>query len=275
MAQVAYHVERHPAGRLRARAGLFPACGQIVRAGLAASFIMLAWGSPRALAAEPPAPRATVLPGASTARPVVIPGLSGDPRHGDGVRAPTGPQALVADPGRPAPVREGAEARPAGSALALLRVNYFVIEQPLSAALVELAALASLSLVIDGRLDATLVQASLVGQLQDVLDDLARRHGFEWSLTSGTIEITPSEGVVSRSIKTTGLTEERIASLLAAAGIEDARGRITFDPATQVLRIRGAPRFVARAEAAILVVAEKEDNINVVRFGRTSRVVGP
>ncbi len=157
----------------------------------------------------------------------------------------------------------------------MVRVNYMVIEQPLSAALVELAALANLSLIVDGRLDAMLVQASLTGQLQDVLDELSRRHGFEWSLTSGTIEITPSDGVVSRSIKTTGLTEERIANLLAAAGIEDARGRITFDPATQVLRIRGAPRFVARAEAAILVVAEKEDSINVVRFGRTSRVIGP
>jgi hypothetical protein len=230
---------------------------------------MMMWGA--ALAGEPPL-RSPVIPlGASSPRPTVIPGLSGMP----------GPAAVTVS-GRPAaPTRPSAEdaaqteTRTGISTLALVRVNYMAIEQPLSAALVELAALAGLSLVVEGRIDSVLVQASLIGPLQDVLDDLSRRHGFEWSLTSGTIEIIPSDGVVSRSIKTTGLNEERIASLLAAAGIEDARGRITFDPATQVLRIRGAPRFVARAEAAILVVAEKEDNINVVRFGRTSRVVGP
>jgi type II secretory pathway component GspD/PulD (secretin) len=226
--------------------------------------------APTASAGEPSRPSITVPLGATPARPLVIPGLSGGTaqERNQPAAGTSRERAAAADAGT-------SRNAPGVPSLALVRVNYMAIEQPLSAALVELAALAGLSLVVEGRIDSVLVQASLIGPLQDVLDDLSRRHGFEWSLTSGTIEIIPSDGVVSRSIKTTGLNEERIASLLAAAGIEDARGRITFDPATQVLRIRGAPRFVARAEAAILVVAEKEDNINVVRFGRTSRVVGP
>ena len=250
---------------LRARLvsfGLTPPFALLIILPLAVALVMAP--SP-VRSSEPGRPSSVILPGAHP-KPLVIPGLSGPGvRHG-GSGVPLRGSAAETE-------QQGMTSLP--PSLTTVRVNYLVVEQPLSAALVELAALANLSLVIDGRLDAMLVQASLTGQLQDVLDDLSRRHGFEWSLTSGTIEITPSDGVVSRSIKTTGLTDERIASLLAAAGIEDARGRITFDPATQVLRIRGAPRFVARAEAAILVVAEKEDSINVVRFGRTSRVVGP
>lgn len=165
---------------------------------------------------------------------------------------------------------------PAPSTITYGPLTYFIVSQPLRAVLTEIASLDAFNLNIDGAMDQTVTNTLLSGPVDTILDELGRRHSFIWNAYGNrVIDVAPLRSMVQRSIKVEELDEARIRRILASADIVDTRTSVNYDAGTQVLRISGTPRFVAKAEAAIMIAAPKSADINVVRFGRTSIVVEP
>ncbi len=161
-------------------------------------------------------------------------------------------------------------------------ITYFVVNQPLQAVVNEIVYLAGLQANLEQLPDVTVTNMQFQGSLDVVMDQLAKRFGLIWNIENGVIDIAPLKSLITRALKVDGMTEERIVELLAAAGIAARKDVIALDESTGILRIRGTPRFVAKAEAAILLGrthnlagGAPDDQVHVVRFGRTSRVVNP
>jgi type II secretory pathway component GspD/PulD (secretin) len=156
-------------------------------------------------------------------------------------------------------------------------LTYYVAKQSLPAVLNELTYLSNFKLQVDGSFEQEVTNMMLKGPLDQILDQLSKRHNFVWSLENDVIEIAPLKSQISRSLKVGTLTEGRIAELLAAAGISINKDQISFDESTNILRLRGSPRFVAKAEAAIRIgapqAAQGGDQVHVIRAGRIYRVV--
>jgi hypothetical protein len=156
-------------------------------------------------------------------------------------------------------------------------IRYYVVNQTLQVVLTELAYLAKLNINIDGSYETRVQNYNARGPLPDILDDLGRLQGFVWHLENNMLEITPIRSVLSRTIKIENMEEERIRELLGAAGLKMLRDSVSYDGSTGVLRLKGSPRFVAKAEAAILVAIKSvgEETINVIRYGKNSRTSQP
>ena len=161
-------------------------------------------------------------------------------------------------------------------------ITYFVVSQPLQAVMGEIVYLAGLQANLELLPEVTVTNAQFQGSLDVVMDQLAKRYGLIWNIESGIIDIAPLKSLITRALKVDGMSEERIVELLAAAGIGARRDVIALDESTGILRIRGTPRFVAKAEAAILLGKTQaasggapDESVHVVRYGRTSRVVNP
>jgi hypothetical protein len=161
-------------------------------------------------------------------------------------------------------------------------ITYFVVNQPLQAVMSEIIYLAGLQVNTDQLPEVTVTNTLFQGSVDKVMDQLAKRYGFIWNIENGVIDVAPLKSLITRSIKLEGMSEERIAELLAAAGIPARKDVIALDESTNILRIRGTPKYVAKAEAAILLGkttsaggTAPDDQVHVVRAGRTSRVVNP
>lgn len=161
-------------------------------------------------------------------------------------------------------------------------ITYFVVNQPLQAVMGEIVYLAGLQANLEQLPEITVTNTQFQGSLDVVMDQLAKRYGLIWNIESGIIDIAPLKSLITRAIKVEGMNEERIVELLAAAGIGARKDVIALDESTGILRIRGTPRFVAKAEAAILLGKAQaatggapDESVHVVRYGRTSRVVNP
>lgn len=182
-------------------------------------------------------------------------------------------------------MRAPADGRPFGAAtgsgtgdtVELPAIRYYVVNQTLQQVLTELAYLAKLNINIDGSFETRVQNHLARGAFAEALDDLGRLHGFVWHLDGGMLEVTPIRSVLSRTIKLDNMEEERIRELIAASGLRLLRDSVSYDATTGVLRLRGSPRFVAKAEAAILIAIKSvgEETINVIRFGRNSRTSQP
>lgn len=165
----------------------------------------------------------------------------------------------------------------ATDAIELPSVRYYVVNQTVPVVLTELAYLAKLNIAIEGLFESRVQNYLARGPLVDVLDDLGRLHGFVWHIDNTMLEIAPIRSVLSRTIKVENMDEERLRELIAASGLKILRDGVSYDASTGVLRLKGAPKFVAKAEAAVLVAIRPsgEDTINVIRYGRSTRTSQP
>lgn len=158
--------------------------------------------------------------------------------------------------------------------LPAINLRYSVIRQPLPKALQELFSLAGVNFVLESELTDTITNGTFAGSLSDILDDLGRRYNFVWTYGNGVVEIVHVKQIVSRTLKLGGgIDQNRIAAILRASDIDPATPLVRYEPEASLLRVRGSARFVARVEAALSLAVSKEDSVNVIRYGRTFKVI--
>lgn len=160
------------------------------------------------------------------------------------------------------------------SSLPAINLRYSVIRQPLPKTLQELFSLAGVNFVLESELTDTITNGTFAGSLAEILDDLGRRYNFVWTYGNGVVEIVHVKQVVSRTLKLGGgIDQTRIAAILRASDINPETPLVRYEPEASLLRVRGSARFVARVEAALNLAVSKEDSVNVIRYGRTFKVI--
>lgn len=160
------------------------------------------------------------------------------------------------------------------SSLPAINLRYSVIRQPLPKTLQELFSLAGVNFVLESELTDTITNGTFAGSLAEILDDLGRRYNFVWTYGNSVVEIVHVKQVVSRTLKLGGgIDQTRIAAILRASDINPETPLVRYEPEASLLRVRGSARFVARVEAALNLAVSKEDSVNVIRYGRTFKVI--
>lgn len=160
------------------------------------------------------------------------------------------------------------------SQLPTINLRYSVIRQPLPKTLQELFSLAGVNFVLESELTDVITNGSFAGSLTAILNDLGRRYNFVWTFGNGVVEIVHVKQVVSRTLKLGGgIDQARIAAILRASDIDPETPLVRYEPEASLLRVRGSARFVARVEAALNLAVSKEDSVNVIRYGRTFKVI--
>lgn len=206
-----------------------------------------------------------------------VPGSGAQTGSGTGSRSNAIQPDWSAQGGTPGPAIASGQAPGSLNALSQLpaiNLRYSVIRQPLPKTLQELFSLAGVNFVLESELTDTITNGSFAGSLTEILNDLGRRHNFVWTYGNGVVEIVHVKQVVSRTLKLGGgIDQARIAAILRASDIDPDTPLVRYEPEASLLRVRGSARFVARVEAALNLAVSKEESVNVIRYGRTFKVI--
>ena len=181
--------------------------------------------------------------------------------------------ALLAPPAAAAPLcpserSDEVAARPVSDPAVLRAV---LLDQPLSEALAELAALAGRPLRTGPGITGQLRRSRVEGTLADALDALARDHGLVWWTDGHTVDAAGLASVESKVFTVGAASESRLCTTLRRYGAEGFGVQVQVDEPSATVRVVGPPGFVAFVETVLsqgTTPSARQEPVSVIKFGR-------
>ncbi len=161
-----------------------------------------------------------------------------------------------------------------GSSLATTsnEINYYVVDQPVTAFLSELERSTPLRFQVSENVRGRLFNVGLHGDTDRVMSVISQKLGLDWYKFNGVIHVSSKSESATRVVRLGDLQPEQALLALTESGlpIDSFSAQVTGEGSA--LALSGPPTFLALAEAVIEAIPETQAEVIAVKMARSIRV---